>query len=83
MRDVHAPHRKLCSPSVATQRPPAFSERRVAERELADGVEDDVVRLAVLREVLVEVVDDLVGAERTHELDRSCSTALIGPRGSR
>ena len=36
---------------------------------LADRVEDDVVRLAVLREVLLQVVDDLVGAERAHELD--------------
>ena len=36
---------------------------------LADRVEDDVVRLPVLREVLVQVVDDLVGAERAHELD--------------
>ena len=39
------------------------------ERVLADRVEDDVVRLAVLREVLLEVVDDLVGSERAHELD--------------
>ena len=38
------------------------------ERVLADGVEDDVVRLAVLREVLSRVVDHLVGAERAHEL---------------
>ena len=36
---------------------------------LADGVEDDVVGLAVLREVLLRVVDHLVGAERADELD--------------
>ncbi len=36
---------------------------------LADRVEDDVVGLAVLREVLLEVVDDLVGPERAHHLD--------------
>ena len=46
------------------QRAPAASER-----VLADRVEDDVVRLAVLREVLSRVVDDDVGAERPHELD--------------
>src|SRR5262249_10561400 len=40
-----------------------------AKRVLADGVEDNVVGLAVLREVLVQVVDDLVRAERAHELD--------------
>ncbi len=39
------------------------------ERVLADGVEDDVVRLAVLREILTLVVDDDVGAERPHEVD--------------
>ncbi len=36
---------------------------------LADCVEDDVVRLAVLREVLLQVVDDLVRTEGTHKLD--------------
>ena len=36
---------------------------------LADSVEDDVVRLTVLREVILQVVDHLVGAERAHELD--------------
>ena len=36
---------------------------------LADRVEDDVVRLAVLREVLSGVVDDGVGTERPHEVD--------------
>jgi len=30
---------------------------------LADGVEDDVVDLTVLREVLVQVVDHVVGTE--------------------
>ncbi len=36
---------------------------------LADRVEDHVVRLAVLREVLSQVVDDDDRAERPHELD--------------
>ncbi len=50
---------------------PAGLQRAPAppERVLADRVEDDVVRLAVLREVLLQVVDDLVGSERAHELD--------------
>ena len=39
------------------------------ERLLADGVEHDVVGLAVGREVLDRVVDDLVGAERPHDID--------------
>jgi hypothetical protein len=34
---------------------------------LAGRVEDDVVRLAVLREVVLQVVDDLLGSERAHE----------------
>ena len=51
--------------SVSTKVPPGFSERLAPpERVLADRVEHDVVRLAVLREVLLQVVDDLVGAER-------------------
>ena len=50
--------------------PPGFTESSAPpERVLADRVEDDVVRLAVLREVLARVVDDVVGAERPHELD--------------
>src|SRR6516225_7002392 len=36
---------------------------------LADGVEYDVVGLAVLREVLLCVVDHLTGSERSQELD--------------
>ena len=42
---------------------------------LSDRIHDDVVGLPVLREVLALVVDDLVGAERSHELDvlRSCT----------
>ena len=36
---------------------------------LGHRVDDDVVRLPVLREVLPLVVDDLVGAERADELD--------------
>src|SRR5205823_14626643 len=50
---------------------PAPRERASAapKRVLADRVEDEVVRLAVLREVLPQVVDDLVRAERAHELD--------------
>jgi hypothetical protein len=47
--------------AVAREEPPA-----AAERALADGVEDDVVALAVVREVLSGVVDDAVGAERSH-----------------
>ena len=44
---------------------PAGPDRAPAlgERVEADGVEDDVVRLAVLRVVALLVVDDLVGAE--------------------
>ncbi len=38
------------------------------ERVLADRVEDDVVGLAVLREVFLRVVDHAVGPERSHEL---------------
>jgi hypothetical protein len=41
----------------------------VEERGLAGSVEDDVVGLAVLGEVFVDVVDHLVGAERTHQVD--------------
>ena len=50
---------------------PARLQRAPAapERVLADGVEDHVVRLAVLREVFALVVDDHVGAERSHEVD--------------
>src|SRR5918996_4115726 len=40
-----------------------------SERVLADRVEDDVVHLAVLGEVLLQVVDELVCSERSHELD--------------
>ncbi len=36
---------------------------------LADRVEDDVVRLAVLGEVFLRVVDHPVGSERSHELE--------------
>ena len=36
---------------------------------LSDRVHDDVVRLAVVGEVFVLVVDDLVGTERAHEPD--------------
>jgi hypothetical protein len=38
------------------------------ERQQADRVEDDVVGLAVPAEVLLRVVDDLVGSERPDEL---------------
>ncbi len=46
-------------------------ERRsaLAERALADGVEDHVVAVAHLGEVLARVVDHLVGAERADEVD--------------
>ena len=36
---------------------------------LADCIEDDVVRLAVLGEVFLRVVDHPVGSERSHELE--------------
>ncbi len=36
---------------------------------LADCVEDDVIRQFVLGEVLLQIVDNLVCAERPHELD--------------
>jgi hypothetical protein len=39
------------------------------ERVLADCVEDDVVRLAVLGEVFLRVVDHPVGSQRCHELE--------------
>ena len=50
---------------------PARDERapRPPERVLADGVEHDVVGLAALREVLLQIVDDLVCSQRPHELD--------------
>ena len=64
-RDV--PH----EPRVGRDVDPARLQRAPAapERLLADGVEDHVVELAALGEVLVQVVDDLVGPERAHELD--------------
>ena len=39
------------------------------ERVHADRVEDDVVRLAVAREVLLRVVDHPVGSERAQEVE--------------
>jgi len=36
---------------------------------LADGVEDDIVRLPVLREVFVQVVDHLIGPKQVRQLD--------------
>src|SRR6266516_3538238 len=39
------------------------------ERVLADCIEDDVVRLAVLGEVFLRVIDDPLGSERSHELE--------------
>lgn len=48
---------------------PTSEVTTATERVLADRVEDDVVRLAVPSEVLLGVVDDLVGAERPHDLD--------------
>src|SRR3989304_4407386 len=51
-------------PRVSGDIDPASLQRASSpeERILADGVDDRVVGLAVLREVLLEVVDDLVGA---------------------
>ncbi len=59
------------APAVGSDVEPAGLERAPApaERELADGVDDRVVPLAVPGEVLLRVVDDLVGAEGTDELD--------------
>src|SRR5229473_4876810 len=58
-------------PGVGVDVDPARPHRASAapERVLADCVEDDVVRLAVLGEVFLRVVDDLVGSERGHELE--------------
>src|SRR6266542_6300159 len=56
--------------SVSRYIPPGFSERLQRLNEcLPNRVEDDVVRLAVLGEVFLQVVDDLVCSERSHELD--------------
>src|SRR5439155_533194 len=59
------------APQVGRQVEPAPLQRAAAapERVLPDRVEDDVVRLAILGEVLLGVVDDLVGAERAHQRD--------------
>ena len=50
---------------------PVLLQRVLAapERALADSVEDDVIRSAVLGEVFLGVVDDRVGSERSHCLD--------------
>src|SRR5215471_1527933 len=50
--------------AAGLQRAPASPER-----VLADRVEDDVIRLAVLGEVFPGVIDDSVGSERSHELE--------------
>ena len=42
---------------------------QVGERAIADVVEDEVVALARSREILLRVVDHVVGAERAHQLD--------------
>jgi len=42
---------------------------RRGERRSARGIEHDVEAIAAAREVVARVVDDLVGAERAHELD--------------
>ena len=44
----------------------AFARLEVA---LADGIEEDVVRLTVRPVVIAGVVDDLVGSERPHQVD--------------
>ena len=56
---------------VGVDEGPARLQRASAapERLLADGVEDDVVRLAVLREVLLQAVDHAIRPKRAHELD--------------
>src|SRR4029079_15359840 len=40
-----------------------------SERLLADSVKDDIVGLAVLGEVLLRIVDDLVGTQRCDQLE--------------
>ena len=54
-----------------------------AERLLADRVEDRVIDLAVPREVFLRVIEDLVGAERAHELEilRVRDRRHVGARG--
>ena len=59
-------------PEVGLQEDPARLQRAPAapERVLVHRVEDDVVGHAAFPgEVLLQVVDDLVGSERSHELD--------------
>ena len=70
-RPHHERHVLRVRAEVGRDVAPTGLERSLAfgERLLADGVEDDVVGLAVRREVLDGVVDDLVGAERSHDLD--------------
>ena len=61
---VHEPEVHRDVRAARLQRAPA-----AAERVLADRVEDHVVRLAVLREVLAQAIDDVARAQRPHELD--------------
>src|SRR3990172_9560954 len=70
-REQHDDRLEHERPQVSGDIDPASLQRASSpeERILADGVDDRVVGLAVLREILLEVVDDLVGAERSHELD--------------
>ena len=58
---------------VGRGRPPGFSDRLARRNEvLPHRVEDDVVGLAVSREVLLQVVDDLVRSS-----DRTSSTFFV------
>src|SRR5215472_17214717 len=41
---------------------------------LADSIEDDVVGLAILREVFLRVVDDPICSERSHEFEVLAAT---------
>ena len=59
------------APAVRRDVDPAGPEHSSTppERVLADGVDDRVVGLAAPGEVVLQVVDDVVGAEGSHELD--------------
>ena len=73
IREVHKASDQVL-PSVGCEVDPAALQRAFAapERVLADRVEDDVVRLAVLGEVVLGVVDDLSAPS-----DRTVSTFLV------
>ena len=65
-----------CSSSLRRQRPPwprVSARGGLREGAAAGDVDDDVIALAASRESpLLRVVDDPIGAERSHELDVVC-----------